>query len=198
MKVSLPSILIASCIALCLAGIAKGNLRIPGQNAIDSFRCFNLYLDFNHAHVEEDYLLMANVAKQIEKLSGNSQAREFSAYVAGYSTSAESHQRLKQDALHWAKAGALWLDESLAVRDVPYSGLQLAAYIYAERIVPNTSSAFSREQMLNNFETWMACGGGTSPVSPLTAQSYRDYLAVEPAGRDNYIMHLLQRDIAPE
>ncbi|MFT7516724.1 MAG: hypothetical protein ACI84O_000509 [Myxococcota bacterium] len=198
MRASYPTLAISCIIAFCIACVANGALRVVGQDAIDSFRTFNAYLDYNRAHIEDDYLLMASIAKQIEELSGNSQALEFSAYIVGYSTSAESHQRTQRDALHWAEIGVKWLTSSVDTRDRPFSGLQLAAYIYAERIMPYANSHLAHEQMLNNFEIWLACGGGPSPVSSLTAQAYRAYLGVEIAERDNHILSLMTRIDSPQ
>jgi hypothetical protein len=194
----LPSIVVAAIICFSVASVSSGSARLVGQGAIDSFRCFNLYLDYNRAHIEEDFVLMNRVALQIEELSGNSDALEFSAYAAGYSTSADSHRRTDLDALHWAQAGADWLNSTVAQRDKPWSGIQLAAYIYAERIVEHTGSMLDREKMLNSFEAWLASGGGPDAVSSLTADSYRSWLTTAPAERDNYIINVMSRKDTPE
>jgi len=195
---NLPSALVSLIIAFCVISIANGNLRAVGQDAVDSFRCFNMYLDFNNASFEENYLMMGAVAEQIEYLSGDSDVREFSAYMAGYSTSAESHKRTGRDALHWAETGADWLQSSVSTRNKPFTGLQLAAYIYADRILPHRSSRLIREQMLKIYAVWLASGGGSGSVNHDSATLYQDYLALDREGRDNYILGQLQQTWVPE
>jgi len=195
---NLPSYLVAALVAFCIVSVASGRMRVVGQNAVDSFRCFNMYLDFNRATVEEDYLLMASLAAQIEDISGDSGVREFSAYIAGYSTSADSHNRPDQDALHWAETAVKWLDSSVALRNKPWNGLQLATMIYADRILPNSTSRLAREQMLNTYAAWMASGGGPNGANPLSAKVYQDYLACPPHQRDNYILSHLTQIMATE
>jgi hypothetical protein len=194
----LPSAFVSLIIAFCVVNIATGNLRAVGQDAIDSFRCFNMYLDFNNASFEENYLMMGSVAEQIENLSGDSDVREFSAYIAGYSTSAESHKRIGRDALHWAETGAEWLQSSVSTRNKPFTGLQLAAYIYADRILPHRSSRLAREQMLKVYAVWLASGGGPDNANRSSAKLYQDYLALDREGRDNYILGQLQQTWVPE
>jgi len=194
----LPSIFVSLIIAFCVISVANGNLRAVGQDSVDSFRCFNMWLDFNSASVEANYLMMGVIADQIEDLSGNSEARELSAYMAGYSTSAESYKRIEHDALYWAETGVKWLRSSDSTRNNPFAGLLLAAYIYAERISPRSSSLLTREQMLKTYAVWLASGGGSDSVNHYSATRYQDYLALDREGRDNYILGQLQQTWAPE
>ena len=193
----LPSIFVSLIIDFCVASVANGNLRVVGQDSVDSFRCFNMWLDFNNASVEANYLMMGAIADQIEDLSGNSEARELSAYMAGYSTSADSYKRMGYDALYWAETGVKWLRSSDSTRNKPFSGLLLAAYIYAERISPHSSSRLTRKQMLKTYAAWLASGGGPDSVNHAVTKLYQDYLALGREARDNYILGQLQQTRFP-
>ncbi|MDP6963328.1 MAG: hypothetical protein QGF46_04100 [Planctomycetota bacterium] len=197
MSSKISSALLVAVISFCLINVIQQNCRLLGQDAFDSYRCFNLFLDFNRANLEEDYLLMHELALKIEDLSGQSDAIEFSAYVAGYSTSAKSHQRLNLDALHWAQEGADWLELSVMRRDQPWQGVQLAAYIYLERILPKSKSELKFKKMTNNFEAWLACGGGPDAPSPLTGLAYQEFISIAKKDRDDFIIELMDRQSAP-
>jgi len=99
----------------------------------------------------------------------------------------------KKEALQWAYAGLDWLEETHRLRDQPWSGIQLQAYIAFDRILNERKMKGVNHLVRQKCALWLATGGGPKHVSPLTSQSYRDYLRLPAEDREPWILNRMSR-----
>jgi hypothetical protein len=186
-------IIIGLIIILIIALAQGGRITLIGHNGINSFISFNKHLDYHRANLDKDYHLMQSLAMEILEFNGEGDALEFAAYEAGYSNSAKSHYRTKKEALQWAYAGLDWLEETHRLRDQPWSGIQLQAYIAFDRILNERKMKGVNHLVRQKCALWLATGGGPRHISPLTSQSYRDYLGQPEEKRESWILNRMSR-----
>ena len=186
--------IIIGLIIITIVALAQGDkLSLIGHSGIKSFITFNRHLDYHRANIDKDYNLMHALAMEILNLNGRGDALEFAAYEAGYSNSAKSHHRTEKEALQWARAGLDWLEETHKLRDQPWSGIQLQAYIAFDRILNERGVQNANDLVRQTCALWLSTGGGPKHLSPLTSQSYRDYLRLPVEDREPWILSRMSR-----